>query len=49
MRMMQTGDKSMSASVTLYPFLFVVAFGCLLLSLVIIVELGKSLIKAVKS
>lgn len=49
MRMMQTGDRSMSASIILYPFLFVVAFGCLLLSLVIMVDLGKSLTKAVKS
>ena len=48
-RMMQTGEKSMTASIILYPFLFVVAFGCILLSLVIMVDLWKSLTKAVKS
>lgn len=49
MRMMQTGERSMSALIILYPFLFVVSFGCALLSFVILVDLGKSLTKAVKS
>ncbi|NLB18453.1 MAG: TRAP transporter small permease [Syntrophomonadaceae bacterium] len=48
MRMMKTGDKTMSALITLYPFLFVVAFGCALFSLVLLVDLAKWLAKAVE-
>lgn len=49
LRIMQTGEKSMSALIPLYPFLLIVALGCVFLSLVIIVDLGRSLTKAVKN
>ena len=44
----QVGGTSMGALVPNYPYMYGVAFGIALLCLVILVDLGKSLVKAVK-
>ena len=45
--MRRVGEVSMSALLPFYPYIYGVAFGCALLCLVISVDLGKSLAKAV--
>ena len=45
--MWRVGEVSMSALLPFYPYIYGVAFGCALLCLVILVDLGKSLAKAV--
>jgi len=47
-RMIQTRQVTMTALLPFYPFIYVIAFGCFLLCLVILLELIKSLNKAVK-
>jgi TRAP-type C4-dicarboxylate transport system permease small subunit len=42
------GETSMTSLVPFYPYIYAVAFGCALLSLVILVDFIKSLVKAVK-
>jgi TRAP-type C4-dicarboxylate transport system permease small subunit len=42
------GETSMTALLPFYPYIYAIAFGCGLLCLVILVDLIKSLIKAVK-
>jgi C4-dicarboxylate transporter DctQ subunit len=42
------GEVSMTALLPFYPYIYAVAFGCALLSLVILVDFIKSLVKAVK-
>lgn len=42
------GELSMTSLVPFYPYIYAVAFGCGLLCLVILVDLIKSLVKAVK-
>ena len=46
--MWRLGELSMSAHMPFYPYIYGVAFGCALLCLVILVDLGKSLAEAVK-
>lgn len=46
--MWRVGEVSMSALLPFYPYIYGVAFGCALLCLVILVDIGKSLAKAVK-
>ncbi len=46
--MRRVGELSMSAHISFYPYIYGVAYGCGLLSLVIIIDIIKSLIKAVK-
>jgi TRAP-type C4-dicarboxylate transport system permease small subunit len=46
--MWQVGQVSMSAHIPFYPYIYGVAFGCALLCLVILVDLGKSLTEAVR-
>ena len=47
-RMIRTRQVTMTALLPFYPFIYVIAFGCFLLCLVILVELVKSLDKVVK-
>lgn len=42
------GDVSMGALKPFYPYIYAMAFGTALLCLVIVVDLGKALVKAVK-
>jgi TRAP-type C4-dicarboxylate transport system permease small subunit len=44
----RAGEVSMTALLPFYPYIYAVAFGCALLSLVILVDFIKSLVKAVK-
>ena len=44
----RAGEVSMTALLPFYPYIYAVAFGCALLSLVILVDFMKSLVKAVK-
>jgi TRAP-type C4-dicarboxylate transport system permease small subunit len=44
----RAGEVTMSALLPFYPYIYAVAFGCALLSLVILVDFIKSLSKAVK-
>jgi TRAP-type C4-dicarboxylate transport system permease small subunit len=44
----RTGEVSMTALLPFYPYIYAVAFGCALLTLVILVDFIKSLVKAVK-
>jgi TRAP-type C4-dicarboxylate transport system permease small subunit len=44
----RAGEVTMSALLPFYPYIYAVAFGCALLSLVILVDFIKSLVKAVK-
>ena len=46
--MRQVGETSWAINVPLYPFMYCLAFGVALLSAVILVDLGKSLSKAVR-
>jgi len=46
--MRQVGEVSMSALIPFYPYIYGVAFGCALLCLVILVDLGKSLAEVAK-
>jgi len=46
--MRRVGEVSMSAHIPFYPYIYGVAFGCALLCLVILVDLGKSLAKVAK-
>jgi TRAP-type C4-dicarboxylate transport system permease small subunit len=46
--MWRKGELSMTALLPFHPYIYAVAFGCALLSLVILVDLIKSLVKAVK-
>jgi TRAP-type C4-dicarboxylate transport system permease small subunit len=46
--MWKVGQVSMSALIPFYPYIYGVAFGCALLCLVILVDLGRSLTEAVK-
>lgn len=46
--MWRVGEVSMSALLPFYPYIYGVGFGCALLCLVILVDLGKSLAKAAK-
>jgi len=46
--MWRLGEMSMSALLPFYPYIYGVSFGCAVLCLVILVDLGKSLAKAVK-
>jgi TRAP-type C4-dicarboxylate transport system permease small subunit len=43
-----SGEVSMTSLIPFHPYIYAVAFGCGLLSLVILVDVIKSLIKAVK-
>ena len=45
--MWRVGEVSMSALLPFYPYIYGVGFGCALLCLVILVDLGKSLAKVV--
>ena len=47
-RMIRTGQLTMTALLPFYPFIYIIAFGCFLLCLVILVEFFKSVDKAVK-
>lgn len=47
-RMIRLRQVTMTALLPFYPFIYVIAFGCFLLCLVILVELIKSLDKVVK-
>jgi TRAP-type C4-dicarboxylate transport system permease small subunit len=44
----RAGEVSMTSLLPFYPYIYAVAFGCALLSLVILVDFIKSLVKAVK-
>jgi TRAP-type C4-dicarboxylate transport system permease small subunit len=46
--MRRAGELSMTSLVPFHPYIYAVAFGCGLLCLVILVDLIKSLVKAVK-
>lgn len=46
--MRRTGELSMTALAPFYPYIYGIAFGCALLCLVILVDLIKSMTKAVK-
>jgi TRAP-type C4-dicarboxylate transport system permease small subunit len=46
--MRRTGEVSMSAHISFYPYIYGVAFGCALLCLVILIDLIKSVVKAVR-
>jgi TRAP-type C4-dicarboxylate transport system permease small subunit len=46
--MRRVGEVSMSAHISFYPYIYGVAFGCGLLCMVILVDLIKSLVMAVK-
>jgi len=46
--MWRLGELSMSAHMPFYPYIYGVGFGCALLCLVILIDLGKSLAKVVK-
>lgn len=46
--MRRTGELSMTSLEPFYPYIYAIAFGCALLSLVILVDVMKSIIKAVK-
>lgn len=46
--MRRVGELSMSAHISFYPYIYGIAYGCGLLSLVILIETIKSLIKAIK-
>jgi TRAP-type C4-dicarboxylate transport system permease small subunit len=44
----RAGEVSMTSLLPFYPYIYAVAFGCALLSLVILVDFIKSLVKAAK-
>jgi TRAP-type C4-dicarboxylate transport system permease small subunit len=46
--MRRAGEVSMTSLEPFYPYIYAIAFGCALLCLVILVDLMKSLVKAVK-
>jgi TRAP-type C4-dicarboxylate transport system permease small subunit len=46
--MRRSGEVSMTSLFPFHPYIYAVAFGCALLSLVILVDVIKSLVKAVK-
>jgi TRAP-type C4-dicarboxylate transport system permease small subunit len=46
--MWQKGETTMTALLPFYPYIYGIAFGCVLLCLVILADLIKSLVKAVK-
>lgn len=46
--MRRAGELSMTSLTPFYPYIYAIAFGCALLCLVILVDLIKSLVKAVK-
>jgi TRAP-type C4-dicarboxylate transport system permease small subunit len=46
--MRRAGETSMTSLEPFYPYIYAVAFGCALLCLVILVDLMKSVVKAVK-
>ncbi len=46
--MRRSGELSMTALVPFYPYLYAIAFGCGLLCIVILIDIIKSLVKAVK-
>jgi TRAP-type C4-dicarboxylate transport system permease small subunit len=46
--MRRSGELSMTALVPSYPYIYAVAFGCALLCVVILVDIIKSLVQAVK-
>lgn len=46
--MRRSGELSMTALVPSYPYIYAIAFGCALLCMVILVDIIKSLVKAVK-
>ena len=46
--MRRTGELSMTMQTPFYPYIYAIAFGCGLLCLVILVDIIKSLVKAVK-
>jgi TRAP-type C4-dicarboxylate transport system permease small subunit len=46
--MRRSGEVSMTSLLPFHPYIYAVAFGCALLSLVILVDVMKSLVKAVK-
>lgn len=46
--MRRVGELSMSAHIPFYPYIYGIAYGCGLLSLVILIDTIKSLIKAIK-
>jgi len=46
--MRRVGEVSMSAHISFYPYIYGVAYGCGLVSLVIIIDIIKSLVKAIK-
>ncbi len=46
--MWQKGDVSITVQAPFYPFVYTIAFGCVLLWLVILVDTIKSLVKAVR-
>lgn len=47
-RMIRTRQVTMTALLPFYPFIYIIAFGCFLLCLIILVELIKSLDKVLK-
>jgi TRAP-type C4-dicarboxylate transport system permease small subunit len=46
--MRRSGELSMTALVPFYPYIYAIAFGCALLCVVILMDITKSLVKAVK-
>jgi TRAP-type C4-dicarboxylate transport system permease small subunit len=46
--MRRAGETSMTSLEPFYPYIYAIAFGCALLCLVILVDLMKSVVKAVK-
>lgn len=46
--MRRSGELSMTALVPSYPYIYAVAFGCALLCMVILMDIAKSLLKAVR-
>ena len=46
--MRRAGETSMTSLQPFYPYIYAIAFGCALLCLVILVDLMKSVVKAVK-
>jgi len=46
--MRRAGELSMTSLEPFYPYIYAIAFGCALLCLVILVDLMKSVVKAVK-
>jgi hypothetical protein len=46
--MKRTGELAMTTLLPFYPYIYGIAFGCALLCLVILAQLIKSAVKAVK-